>query len=156
MEKQAELNTARAEINRLANFLSNVQSEKMEAMELMGGMRSRMEDAEARLQRFERLRPTGEKVDLSNPGHQNGSGPGQHVADIGAVNIEYLKNVLLRYLNAKSNTERKSLVPVLGAVLCLTSDEQRRAMINLEESGTIGAVGSTFFESLSGSLLSPR
>eukprot|EP00542_Grammatophora_oceanica_P012618 CAMPEP_0194045772 /NCGR_PEP_ID=MMETSP0009_2-20130614/17972_1 /TAXON_ID=210454 /ORGANISM="Grammatophora oceanica, Strain CCMP 410" /LENGTH=78 /DNA_ID=CAMNT_0038690743 /DNA_START=236 /DNA_END=472 /DNA_ORIENTATION=+ len=55
MEKQAELNTARDEINRLANLLGDVQSEKMEAFEAMSEMKKKMEEATARLQRFEKL-----------------------------------------------------------------------------------------------------
>ena len=101
MEKQAELNTARSEINRLANLLSDAQSEKMEAYDATQEMRKRMEDAEARLKRYEKLRPSGGTTGgsrgniLENNG-QSGGGP----VDSGAVNIEYLKNTVIKLLTA--------------------------------------------------------
>ena len=57
-EKQAELNTARNEIGRLAALLGDAESEKMEAHEAMEEMRKKMEEAESRLRRFEKLGPT--------------------------------------------------------------------------------------------------
>ncbi|GAX21883.1 hypothetical protein FisN_30Hh084 [Fistulifera solaris] len=150
MEKQAELNVARNEITRLANLLSNAQAQKMEAFENAEEMRRKMEDAEARLKRFEKLRPssgresTGDAPDISTPS----------LEDSGAVNIEYLKNIMLRYLNATSLSEKRALVPVVGAVLCLTKEEQQKAIASLEESASIGGVGSTLFETFSGKLIS--
>jgi chromosome segregation ATPase len=141
MEKQAELNTARDEIMRLANRLSDVQSEKMEAIELKEGMRRRMEEAEARLQRYEKLSHP------SNSSSANGAS-----RDGGSTNIEYLKNIMLRYLNAKTLAEKKALVPVIGAVLCLTPDEQQAAVRNLDESASLGGVGSSIFDTLSSKL----
>jgi hypothetical protein len=141
MEKQAELNTARDEIMRLANLLSDVQSEKMEAIELKEDMRRRMEDAEARLERYEKL------SHLTTSSAANGA-----PKDGGSTNIEYLKNIMLRYLNAKTLAEKKALVPVIGAVLCLTPDEQRAAVRNLDESASLGGVGSSLFDTLSSKL----
>lgn len=149
VEKQAELNTARQEINRLANLLSNVQSEKQDALDLMEEMRHRTEAAEARLKRFEKL---VSQTDANTFSHSNGS-PKPLPGNSGAVNIEYLKNIMLSYLNAKSLSERKALVPVIGAVLCLTADEQKSAMRNLEESASLGNVGSSLFETLSSKLM---
>jgi hypothetical protein len=161
MEKQAELNIARNEINRLANLYGNVQSEKTEAFEAMQDMKKRMEDAESRLRRFEQL---GTK---SNRGPSQESGAGdssihssreaQHAGgeearsdSSGSVNIEYLKNIMLSYLNAKTLAEKKALVPVIGAVLCLTKDEQKNVQKNMEESVSLGGVGASLFESFSG------
>ena len=153
MEKQAELKTARNEIQRLANLLAEIQSEKMEAQESMGAMRMKMEDAEARLQRYEKLSSKtveGENFSTSpNADHQHGDETDE-ASTRGSTNIEYLKNVMLRYLNAKTHAERKALVPVIGAVLCLTADEQKKAMENVDESSSLGGVGSSLFESLSG------
>lgn len=154
MEKQAELNTARSEINRLASLLSDAQSEKMEAVESSQTMRKRMEQAEARLQRYEKLHSAGAGGRPVGPGDPNGTTcASTSSTDSGAINIEYLKNIMLRYLNATTLAERKALVPVIGAVLCLTPDELNRALASLEKSVTIGGVGSSIFESISGGLL---
>lgn len=151
MEKQAELNVARNEITRLANLLSNAQAHKMEALDAADDMRRKMEDAEARLMRFEKLRPSGKIGDSARSGTDANR---QTLDDSGAVNIEYLKNIMLRYLNATSLSEKRALVPVVGAVLCLTHEEQQKAIASLEESVSIGGVGSTLFESFTGKLTS--
>jgi GRIP domain len=135
MEKQAELKTARAEMNRLASLIADVQSEKMEAYEAMEEMRRKMEDAEARLKRFEKLGtlPTTET-----------RGTSEHEVNT-AVNIEYLKHIMLRFMNAKSMTEKKTLVPVIAAVLELTPDEAQTAMSSIDHNPTTGVVGSKLF-----------
>jgi predicted nuclease with TOPRIM domain len=141
MEKQAELNTARDEINRLANLLGDAESSKMEAYEAMEEMRRRMEEAEARLNRQEKFEGTKAKPTAS----------ATHDAD-GNANLEYLKNIMLSYLNAKTLSEKKALVPVIAAVLCLTPEEQAAAVKNLEESGGIESVGKALFETFGGSM----
>lgn len=148
MEKQAELNTARSEINRLANLLSDAQSEKMEAIESRENMRRKMEEAEARQKRLEKLRPN---LAASSGGER--SEKVSSAEDCGAVNVEYLKNVMLSYLNAKSLSERKALVPVISAVLCLTPEENKEVISSLENSASIGIMSSSIFESISGSYL---
>jgi chromosome segregation ATPase len=136
MEKQAELKTARAEINRLANELANLQSDKSEAVESMNEMRQRMEESEARLKRFEKLSGTD---DGGVPTSQNGNTPAQANR---AVNIEYLKHIMLKYITAKTTTERKALVPVIGAVLELTSAELTKALASVEQTAS---ASSSFF-----------
>jgi len=64
------------------------------------------------------------------------------------VNLEYLKNVMLSYLKAKTYNERKRLVPALSAVLCLTPEESMAAMKSVEESGSVESVGMSLFENL--------
>jgi chromosome segregation ATPase len=59
MEKQAELNQAREEINRLANLLGELQSEKMQAYEAVESMKRERAAAEARLARYEKLGTAG-------------------------------------------------------------------------------------------------
>jgi chromosome segregation ATPase len=137
MEKQAELKTARAEMNRLASVIADVQSEKMEAYEAMEEMRRKMDDAEARLRRYEKLGSTASAVSETRT-------PTEHNVNT-AINIEYLKHIMLRYMNAKSFKERKALVPVIAAVLELTPDEVQAAMKSLEQSTTSGVVGSKLF-----------
>ena len=142
MEKQAELKTAQNEINRLANLLADIQSEKMEAIEAKEEMRQQMEDAQAKLERFQ-------KLSNAAPAEQQG-GLEPLPENSAATNIEYLKNIMMRYLNAKTVAEKKGLVPVIAAVLCLTHEEQQRAIKALDESASIGAVGNSLFESFSG------
>lgn len=143
MEKQAELKTARNEINRLANILADVQSEKMEAVDAMEDMRRKMEESESKLNRFEKLMP------IHDPGNTNGT---CSETNSGATNIEYLKNIMLSFLNAKTAAEKKNLVPVIGAVLCLTPHEQAAAAQNIDQATSLGGVGQSLFESLSGRL----
>lgn len=144
MEKQAELKTARAEINRLASVLADVQSEKAEAHEAVEDMRRRMEDAEARLKRFKKLGSGSRHEDSSTPTSSsepnNGSAPSQP-SDSVSVNIEYLKHIMLRFLNAKTVLERKTLVPVIGAVLELTPNELTTALQSVEQSATGASSG---------------
>ena len=139
MEKQAELKTARNEINRLANMLADAQSDRSAALEMLEDMKREVEELQAKLRRYEKLSGAtreGEK-------DQKGSG---------AVNIEYLKNIMLSYLNAKTIAEKKSLVPVIGAVLELTHEEQNSAIKTIDDSVSIGGVGSSIFESFSSTL----
>ena len=198
MEKQAELNQAREEINRLANLLGELQSEKMQAYEAVENMKRDKAAAEARLARYEKLgtimgtggggasqrrgggstRMPPKSVAYGGGGRGYGSAAvaRKHAAhlvdssdamsigsvesndsmdDVGGptlessqVNLEYLKNVMLSYLNAKTLNERKRLVPAVSAVLCLTPDETAAAMKSVLESGSVESVGLSFFEGL--------
>jgi predicted nucleic acid-binding Zn-ribbon protein len=145
IEKQAELKTARDEITRLANLLSFVQSEKSEAEEAMILMKQRMEEAENRMKRYQKFGRASENGGTGgdNINHANNG------SDSGLVNIEYLKNIMLRYLNAHTVKERKSLVPAIGAVLELTPDELHSALLNVEQGASLSGVGSSIFETLS-------
>lgn len=151
MEKQAELNTARDEINRLANLLGDAESAKMEAYEAMEDMQRQMQDAEARLHRYEKFgaaaKPTSAEIGDTQqlPRIPNDGALGRD-AD-GSVNLEYLKNIMLRYLNAKTLAEKKALLPVIGAVLCLTPQEQAIALKTLDESGGLEGAGMALFDS---------
>eukprot|EP00978_Attheya_sp_CCMP212_P013554 scaffold34015_cov54-Attheya_sp.AAC.5 len=158
LEKQAELNTARDEINRLANLLGDAESSKMEAHDAMDDMRKMMEDAEARLKRYEKLgsaaagsRQSKSEQSLAAPNNVVGNGHGSvqtnGSSSDGMVNLEYLKNIMLRYMTAKSLAEKKALVPVVSAVLCLTAEEQAQASTTVEQSGGLEGVGNALFES---------
>merc|ERR1712161_91322 len=75
IEKQSELKTTREEIVRLAGMLGDAESAKVEAFEAMDDMRRKMEEAEARLRRFEKL---GSAASSNNPKLGGGSNrPGQ-------------------------------------------------------------------------------
>jgi len=65
-----------------------------------------------------------------------------------SANIEYLKHVMLRYLRARTTNEKRALLPVIAAVLCLTSDEKRSVERAVEESGGLSGMGNAFLESL--------
>ena len=117
MEKQAELMQARNEIARLANLLGNNESSKQEALDAMESMNLNLEETRAKLKRQEESQkrtPEQEKV-----------------------NLEYLKNIVLSYLNAKTVQEKKALLPVMGTVLCWTPEETRQAMETLEKGGRV-------------------
>ena len=177
MEKQAELNQAREEINRLANLLGELQSEKMQAYESMEKMKLDKAAAEARLARYEKLgtsggskRSTSTRLTKSAVYGGYGSHPVARkpvdsdamsvgsvestdsmdgpTAESSQINLEYLKNVMLSYLNAKTLNERKRLVPAVSAVLCLTPEETAAAMKSVLESGSVESVGLSFFEGL--------
>jgi len=170
IEKQNELNTAREEINRLASMLGDAESEKQEAFDAMEEMRQKMDEANARLLRYEKLgmkaaRPQHNNSASSSYGPFRGIGSGSRyssaprgsVADFrpqassghdSVVNLEYLKNVMLSYLKARTLAERRKLVPVIGTVLCLTPEEQAQAVDSVEQSAGLGGVASSFWENL--------
>ena len=167
IEKQNELNTARDEINRLANMLGDAEAEKQEAYDTMEDMRQKMEEANARLLRYEKLGMKGARP------HQNAShssyGPFRNTsqssgisADLNVlssgndsvVNLEYLKNVMLSYLKAKTLADRRKLVPVIATVLCLTPEEQAQAVSSVEESAGLSGVAVSFWENLGKSMIS--
>lgn len=162
IEKQNELNTARDEINRLANLLGDAESEKQEAFDAMEEMRQKMEEANARLLRYEKLGMKSTRPPHSSSGYSSfrGTGHSTLIADghngermvsrenDSAVNLEYLKNVMLSYLKAKTLADRRKLVPVIATVLCLTPEEQSQAVLSVEESAGLVGVASSFWENL--------
>ncbi len=163
-EKQAELNTVRDEITRLAALLGDAESAKMEATEAMDEMRKRMEEAESRLRRYEKLAPAkgGRQNGSSFPssqsyGNRRGMGNSSLRRDNGhtmssqsdsTVSLEYLKNIMLRFMNASTLNEKRALVPVIGAVLELTQDEQSLAIENVEKSAGVTGVGVSLIENI--------
>lgn len=125
MEKQAELTQARNEITRLANLLGDSEADKQNAMENMNDMKLRMNDALAKLKRQDQR-------DKFTPQEEQ-------------VNMEYLKNVTLSFVNATTATEKKALLPVIGTVLCLTPEELSKAMAALDSNtSTMESVTSSF------------
>jgi chromosome segregation ATPase len=125
MEKQAELAQARNEIARLAGLLGDAESSKQEAIDNVEDFRLEMEQFRARARREQQL------------GGPSEAAAKQQEKDGGSVNLEYLKNVVLSYLNAKTVQEKKTLLPVIGTVLCLTGEEQKKAIDALDQSGGV-------------------
>jgi len=139
MEKQAELNTARNEINRLSSLYADVQSEKAEAEEALAETRKELDEQRSKLQRFEKMSTSA----------VNRSTNGSAATPAGEnANIEYLKNIMLSFLNAKTVAEKKGLVPVIGAVLCLTPDETKQAIKNVESAASLEGFGLSLFETI--------
>merc|ERR1712071_428251 len=108
------------------------------------------EESEARLRRKDKL---GKKRSNSSDGLNS-----QNVLSASTlsgnsdegdnVNLEYLKNIILQYLNATTVSQRKALIPVISAVLCLTRDEQKAAELALENASGLQAVGTSLIEGL--------
>ncbi len=150
IEKQNELKTARDEINRLANMVGEAESDKQDAYDAMKEMRQRMEEATSRLLRYEKLGVNSSvRPQISHssygPSFRNTS---PSLANDSAVNLEYLKNVMLSFLTAKTLAERRKLVPVVATVLCLTPEEQTQAINSVEQSTGLTGVASSFWEHL--------
>jgi hypothetical protein len=162
IEKQNELKTARDEINRLANLLGDAESSKQDAYDAMEDMRQKMEEANSRLLRYERL---GMKSARPQVSHHSSYGPfrsnasGGHSSVLGddariqagsdsAVNLEYLKNIMLRFLTATTLADRRKLVPVVATVLCLTPEEQAQAISSVERTAGLTGVASSFWENI--------
>mmetsp|Transcript_30719 Transcript_30719/g.53324 ORF Transcript_30719/g.53324 Transcript_30719/m.53324 type:complete len:593 (-) Transcript_30719:73-1851(-) len=168
IEKQNELKTARDEINRLANMLGDAESSKQEAYDAMDEMRQMMEEANSRLLRYEKLgmkssnhRPPmshssyGPFRSTSAGGHSSGvlhdDAAATRTANSGndsVVNLEYLKNVMLSFLTAKTLADRRKLVPVVATVLCLTPEEQAQAVNSVEQTAGLTGVASSFWENI--------
>ena len=64
------------------------------------------------------------------------------------VNLEYLKNVMLSFLTAKTLADRRKLVPVVATVLCLTPEEHAQAVNSVEQNAGLGGVASSFWENV--------
>ena len=62
------------------------------------------------------------------------------------MNLEYLKNIMLKYLSARNQAERKALIPAISAVLCLTQEETKQAFESVNAST---GIGNTLFDSIS-------
>lgn len=128
MEKQAELTQARNEIARLAGLLGDAESSKQEALDAVEDIRHEIEQFRARARREQQL----------GAGPSEAAAAKQQEKDGGtSVNLEYLKNVVLSYLNAKTVPEKKALLPVIGTVLCLTAEEQKKTIDALDQSGGV-------------------
>ena len=158
-EKQAELNTARDEITRLAALLGDAEADKSQAHDEMVEMQNRMEEAQAQLRRYEKLGPARVSTSSQHPMFGNGKWRNSHVAtgretralashNDSTVNLEYLKNIMLRYLNAGTLNEKKALIPVIAAILELTPDEVTKASSNIEKNAGINGVGASLIENV--------
>ena len=154
IEKQNELKTAREEINRLACMLGDAESSKQEAYDAMEQMRQNMEEANSRLQRYEKLGMKSARPQISHSSYgpfRSGSSVLNDVPSSGSdstVNLEYLKNVMLSFLTAKTLADRRKLVPVVATVLCLTPEEQSQAINSVEQNAGLTGVASSFWENI--------
>jgi hypothetical protein len=159
-EKQAELNTARDEINRLANLIGEVQCEKQEALDQVYRLQKMLEETEAKLNRQCKLlgAPTiglnnstvnSKTIMVTSKSSKSAAVTAtEEATNAASANIEYLKHVMLRYLRARTTNEKRALLPVIAAVLCLTNDEKKSVERAVDESGGLSGMGNAFFESL--------
>mmetsp|Transcript_27456 Transcript_27456/g.76982 ORF Transcript_27456/g.76982 Transcript_27456/m.76982 type:complete len:1235 (-) Transcript_27456:115-3819(-) len=161
MEKQAELTQARNEISRLAGLVGDAKAEKQEALDQVAAIQEELHQVQSRVQRMEQLggrasnsttmtaTTTASSTTPTN-GSQNGSDASKSTSD-GSLNLEYLKNIVLSYLNAKTKQERRTLLPVIGTVLCLTPEEQAKAMerLSTEDAQVVNAVANSLLTKFS-------
>ena len=127
MSKENELAVAREEISRLASSLGDMASSKSEAMERVDDLERELADARAKCERLETM----------------GGGEGN-------VNAEYLKNILLQYLVAQSNAEKKLLISVLSSVLSFTDDEKQSSVEALDGNKGLRGVGEIVLDGVEG------
>ena len=127
MSKENELAVAREEISRLASSLGDMASSKSEAMERADDLDRDLAAANAKCERLETM----------------GGGEGN-------VNAEYLKNILLQYLVAQSNAEKKLLLSVLSSVLSFTDDEKQRSIEALDGNKGLRGVGEIVLDGVEG------
>jgi len=168
-EKQAELNTARDEINRLANLVGEEQTAKQLVIDKLAQLGRELEDTKAKLQLQSKLlgysdaAKKHQQQQIQTPNNPIGmsrfgatkslitspvENTAEEAAKAAAANVEYLKHVMLRYLHAKTTNEKRSLLPVVSAVLCLTTDEKSGVEQAIQETGGLTGMGNAFFESL--------
>lgn len=157
IEKQNELKTARDEINRLANMLGDAECSKQEAYDAMEEMRQNMEDADSKLLRYEKLGMKSSRPQMTHSSYGpfrsgstvlNDDTRIAHSGNDSAVNLEYLKNVMLSFLTARTLADRRKLVPVVATVLCLTPEEQAQAINSVESNAGLTGVATSFWENI--------
>jgi len=146
-EKQLELEATRDEISRLASLLSEKECDRQEALDYADELKRTLDEVESRARRQEKM--AGGRSSVVR-GAETGSsmvGMTKETDSSGAdVNIEYLKNVMLRYLKAEDEDARRALVPAIAAVLCFTSDEVSEVSSSLDsQSSTLGTGGLSGF-----------
>ena len=113
-----------------------------------------MEEANSRLQRYEKLGMKSARPQISHSSYgpfRSGSSVLNDVPSSGSdstVNLEYLKNVMLSFLTAKTLADRRKLVPVVATVLCLTPEEQSQAINSVEQNAGLTGVASSFWENI--------
>lgn len=148
LEKQSELKLARDEIARLVGLLGEAEFSKSDALEELEEMRQKMNEAESRLRRYEKLGPAA-KSTLSG-GNLNRKAFDSKLSSHSdsAANLEYLKNVIFRFMKSTTLNEKKALIPVIAAVLELTPDEQILALQSIEKSAGISGVGTSLIENV--------
>jgi len=154
-EKQLELEATRDEISRLASLLSEKECDRQEALDYADELKRTLDEVESRARRQEKM--AGGRSSVVR-GAQTGSSMDSMTKKTGSsgadVNIEYLKNVMLRYLKAEDEDARRALVPAIAAVLCFTSDEVSEVSSSLDsQASSLGTGGLSGF--LSYALSSP-
>jgi chromosome segregation ATPase len=148
LEKQSELRHARDEIARLVGLLGEAEFSKSDALEELEEMRQKMNEAESRLRRYEKLGPAANSNLAGGKLNRKSFDSKMSSHSDSAANLEYLKNVILRFMKSTTLNEKKALIPVIAAVLELTPDEHRLALQSIEKSAGISGVGTSLIENV--------
>lgn len=155
LEKQAELVTAREEITRLASLLGDAHQDREEALQEALICRKQLEETEAMLQRQNKMgrqrKAHEHDCDAAINIGKTTESSYDHMCKVESsadINLEYLKNIMLKYLSAKSFSERRALIPAIAAVLCLTHEETQQAVASVDLSGGVQGVGNALLDSL--------
>jgi len=128
LSKQNELQIAREEISRLASSISDMASDKAEALERVEELEQQLEESVAK----------GERASTLGSGAE------------ASVNAEYLKNILLQFLVAQTREEKKLLLDVLSAVLSFTEEEKKKGINSLDGSVGLRGVGEIVLDGVEG------
>ena len=113
MAKQGELKLANEELGRLASKVADLTSDRQEALDRCSELEERLSSSLSKNSLLSTL-----------------SGAES------SVNAEYLKNILLQFLMARTTQEKCRLLPVIAAVLSFTDSERAAAMSGIESSLT--------------------
>ena len=148
LEKQSELKQARDEIARLVSLLGEAEFSKSDALEELEEMRQKMNEAESRLRRYEKLGPAANNNLAGGSFNRKSFDSKISSHSDSAANLEYLKNVILRFMKSTTLNEKKALIPVIAAVLELTPDEQILALQGIEKSAGISGIGTSLIENV--------
>ncbi len=97
-------------------------------------------------------RSTPPPADRSSPASGRSSLPDAH-AHSAPVNLQYLKNILVRYLSTTDGSEHRRMLPALVTLMRFSADEQKSILdaITEEEGGLLSKASTGLFSLLGGS-----
>lgn len=93
----------------------------------------RCEELAAFLSRARKITSGGSVVGAAGAGAGSGDAAGQAAGASSAVNLDYLKQVVYKFVTASEHSERQRLLPVLCALLSFTAKEKAQAVACLDQ-----------------------
>jgi GRIP domain len=63
-----------------------------------------------------------------------------HTSETAPINLEYLKNCVLRYMQTSEASEHSRLLPVIATILQLSTAEQSKVVENIKRRSSTTAV----------------